>query len=398
MSPLPKGMIFVCSAILVLLICVGSDGESQEQEASLVRLAIVFRHGDRTPDDPYPNDPYADARNWPDGVGQLTTKGKKRMLDVGRFIRTRYQDFLSPDPLEVHARSSSVARCLSSAALVLAGAYPPSGRYVVDPTLPHWQPIPIHAEREELDAMLVSFNKLDCPASLGAENLQQDAPDVIHYQQQNQEFMRQVSLHTGSNVSRLRDISTIYDNLKIDQEEGKRLPRWATDEVMEHLEAMDQKIYCVNSSTPAIQRLHAGPFYHDLKKVFLYEDAEGEDDEEANSSETKKAFFYSTHDTRLTSMMRAVNSYEGGGFPYGSTLIFELLQTRLNERVVRVFFLRNPLTHQLRRLKPRLCETVGDCPVADFFEGLKNYTADPQTHETECHTFPNESQITGCFP
>lgn len=32
----------------------------------------LFRHGDRTPIDPYPMDPWKDRENWPEGYGQLT--------------------------------------------------------------------------------------------------------------------------------------------------------------------------------------------------------------------------------------------------------------------------------------------------------------------------------------
>lgn len=32
----------------------------------------IFRHGDRNPIDPYPNDPYRNLSYWPEGLGQLT--------------------------------------------------------------------------------------------------------------------------------------------------------------------------------------------------------------------------------------------------------------------------------------------------------------------------------------
>jgi hypothetical protein len=37
----------------------------------------IFRHGDRTPVEPYPNDPWKDPKWWPVGFGQLTNVSSK---------------------------------------------------------------------------------------------------------------------------------------------------------------------------------------------------------------------------------------------------------------------------------------------------------------------------------
>lgn len=37
-----------------------------------VTYSQIFRHGDRTPVEPYPTDPYRDPKFWPTGFGQLT--------------------------------------------------------------------------------------------------------------------------------------------------------------------------------------------------------------------------------------------------------------------------------------------------------------------------------------
>lgn len=38
----------------------------------MVRFLQIFRHGDRTPVDPYPTDPWNNRKYWPTGWGQLT--------------------------------------------------------------------------------------------------------------------------------------------------------------------------------------------------------------------------------------------------------------------------------------------------------------------------------------
>ncbi len=51
------------------------------------------------------------------------------MFKLGKYIRTRYENFLGTSPREVYTRSSAADRCLESAALVSAAIYPPEGRY-----------------------------------------------------------------------------------------------------------------------------------------------------------------------------------------------------------------------------------------------------------------------------
>lgn len=39
---------------------------------TLIFAHVIFRHGARNIEKPYPNDPYKDERFWPPGFGQLT--------------------------------------------------------------------------------------------------------------------------------------------------------------------------------------------------------------------------------------------------------------------------------------------------------------------------------------
>lgn len=45
----------------------------------------IFRHGDRTPVDPYPTDPYLNLTYWPEGYGQLTDVCFEHFLDEDTF-------------------------------------------------------------------------------------------------------------------------------------------------------------------------------------------------------------------------------------------------------------------------------------------------------------------------
>ena len=114
----------------------------------------VHRHGDRSPDFQYPNSPYNDDKYWPESYEMLTKKGKQRMYSIGQYLRRRYQKFLTYNPREVYIRSSGKDRCLESTALVLAGLYPPVGRWKWNSDLGRlWQPFPIQTVKYSEDGV-----------------------------------------------------------------------------------------------------------------------------------------------------------------------------------------------------------------------------------------------------
>lgn len=51
---------------------------------------VIYRHGDRTPVNPYPTDPWKNESLWPVNFGQLTNIGKKRHYQLGQWFRKRY--------------------------------------------------------------------------------------------------------------------------------------------------------------------------------------------------------------------------------------------------------------------------------------------------------------------
>ncbi len=54
------------SLLLILLGAVLANGNDSDndKEGQLEFVMVLYRHGDRTPIDVYPNDPYKDPSNW----------------------------------------------------------------------------------------------------------------------------------------------------------------------------------------------------------------------------------------------------------------------------------------------------------------------------------------------
>uniref|UniRef100_A0A674JK91 acid phosphatase n=1 Tax=Terrapene triunguis TaxID=2587831 RepID=A0A674JK91_9SAUR len=104
----------------------------------------VFRHGDHTPCESFPNDKHK-KNAWPQGFGQLTKLGIQRQYELGQYMRKRYKHFLSTvyNQFEIYVQSTDADPTLMSAQASLAGLYPLAGNQVWNPKI-LWQPIPVH--------------------------------------------------------------------------------------------------------------------------------------------------------------------------------------------------------------------------------------------------------------
>ncbi|XP_074599223.1 prostatic acid phosphatase-like [Brevipalpus obovatus] len=363
----------------ILLLYIGDVLVDGSGESELVALAIVHRHGDRTPVNSFPKNIYGNCSYWPDGWGQLTSCGKRRMYEVGKRIRKRYQNFLPHNIRDVLVRSSDADRCLESASLVLAGAFPPKDRWVWESNF-HWVPIPIHTTPKPEDGVLNPSS--NCPEAQKEWSRIHSSKEFIEAGYPYKDVFEYLTIHTGMNVTDIGTAHLISDVIKIQKENNFTLPWWVTDEIFEKLLKITDLLFHFDYSTPTIQRLRTGLLFEDIKnKFFTAIDSApiSLPDVYLPTSIKPKVFIYSTHDALLSAMLNALGAYNGIAPPYGTTTFFELRKNSHGRHEVSLLYLNS--TAEAYPLKMSACGS-SSCDLEQFVRYIDKFI--PGDWQAEC--------------
>ncbi|XP_005879624.1 PREDICTED: testicular acid phosphatase [Myotis brandtii] len=354
-------------------------------EGPLVFVAVVFRHGDRAPLVSYPTDPHKEAVStlWPRGLGQLTSEGVRQQLELGRFLRSRYEAFLSPEYRreEVYVRSTDFDRTLESAQANLAGLFPEAG-----PGRPEaaWRPIPVHTVPVTEDKLL-RFPTRSCPRY---HELLREATEAPEYQTALEgwtDFLAHLENCTGLSLvgEPLRRAWKVLDTLMCQRAHGLPLPSWASPDVLQTLaqiSALDIGAHVGPPRAAEKAQLTGGI----LLDAIL-----------ANFSRVQrlglplKMVMYSAHDSTLLALQGALGLYDGHTPPYAACLGFEFrslgdLDDNDDEDAGNVtisLFYRNDSTGLPLSLSLPGCPAP--CPLGRFRQ--LTAPARPPAHGVPCH-------------
>jgi len=340
-------------------------------ETSLETVVVLYRHGDRTPVQPYPLDPYKDRSNWPVGFGQLTPRGKMMQLNLGKFLRKRYGDILSDqyDENAIYVRSSDVDRTLMSAMSNLAGLYPPKKDQIWNPDL-LWQPIPVHTV--PLDEDNIIGNHAECPRLERLIDKVGDQPEIRKVIAENQWVFNYLTKHTGKNISSLWDIDYIFDTLFIESVYNKPLPNWTTTVYPDKMKHMKDLSFKLSTYTDEMKRLRGGPIIQNILDHF---------NDYIAGKHQRKMLMYSGHDTTLSGLLNSLGMFEPPiGPPYASAILIELKKSTDGDQYFVTFSYRNETDRDPYDLNLFSCPI--DCPLMTFVkntEGLR-----PKNWKKEC--------------
>ncbi|XP_023941635.1 prostatic acid phosphatase isoform X2 [Bicyclus anynana] len=346
-------------------------------EKTIKYAAVIYRHGDRTTVDSYPNDPWKDESLWPEPFGQLTNTGKRQHYKFGKWLRVKYPTLISEkyDAKEVYIRSTDVDRTLMSAQANAAGMYPPSGDAVWNPNL-LWQPIPVHTLPEKWDQILAMKRKC-----VPYDQEKQRYMNSVTYKEKLEKYqslMEYTTVNSGKKIKNFEDINDIYNILYVETLYNFSLPKWTTAVYPEKLREPACYSFKVATATPLMSRLMVGPLLQEIvgkMKMII------------KGLQPLKLAIYSGHDFTIGNILNSIGVYDGNCPVYTATIIFELLEdVDTNEYFIRMLY-RNSieLIEPVVIYIPR-CGKL--CKYQRFIELYENLLTVDWDHECEKQILP----------
>jgi len=366
------------SFVAIFLLHLFCQYASSQTRRELQLVQIIFRHGERVPEYPYPTDPYNSETFWKEGWAQLTDRGKEQEYQLGVYLRQRYQGFISDDfvPKELYVLSSDTDRTIMSAQLALAGMFPTVNGTPWNPQL-HWQPIPIHTLATKDDNLL--RYKIKCPKfNLLLNDALYNSPEAKQINKDNKELFENLSIHSGVNISNINDIDAFYATMMVEEMLGLEIPEWGSVTHSENFQYLYNLSFAIKTSTQELKRLRIGPLLQELNGHFH--------EKITNSSMKTKLYAYSAHDTTLVDVLNGLGILDLHRPQYGSIFFMEMYKDLDTKKYYVNLLLRNETSEPY---KLRLPTHEFDCLYEDYLSFTNPLI--PENWSTECLQEPGPS-------
>ncbi|CAH0392867.1 unnamed protein product [Bemisia tabaci] len=329
---------------------------SSTAEPSLQFISIIFRHGERAPVVWLPEGMHSDLSLWPEGLGSLLQIGKVNMFKLGRFLRRRYDGFLSVNysPAELKVISSDVDRCIMSAQLVLAGLYPPVGIQKWNADL-LWQPVPVHSLPRECDDIIAV--KKHCP--LLSRERKQWIDRASEDAQKNGEYLAFLSQKTGITLTNLIQLMRLSDYMSGVKALGLPRPDWYDERIFKWIRT---EYFFSFTKTDNRVKLESGVLINEIvtnmkRKI------------DSATDFSRRLQLYAAHDLNLIHLWRGLNvSQEITDLPsHGAALLIELHKIN-GKYLVKILYKNNADDEDLTVLKTVACQNNSsmDDDLCDF--------------------------------
>lgn len=349
-----------------------SKGENAVVEDTLQLVTVVMRHGERAPQDTYPNDPYINDPMAPYGWGQLTNEGRRSQYNQGLYLRERYNKFLGPTytPDIFYLQSTAVDRTKMSGMLEAAALWKPSEEQAFKPDLP-WQPVTLFYQPRAEDTLMLVWDT--CPKYAKLRHSIVELPEVQKIQEDNNELYEELTNLTGMLISTPDDVGSLYGTLTAEDHMNLTLPEWTKDYYPDKLIPLTLYELQLNVYNDLLRKLKGGPF---LKKIVndMLMKKEG-----TLEPQKRKMYMYIGHDSTIVTLLDAMHIWNNQMPHYNIMIMIELHKSPESDWNVQLF-LRNTTAHEPYPLTIPGCATA--CPLEEMVQLLKPMI--PDNWEEEC--------------
>ncbi|KAJ3087891.1 Acid phosphatase-like protein 2 [Quaeritorhiza haematococci] len=258
----------------------------------------------------YGNNPFAD-RIWEGSclAGQLTPKGSKQLKSLGRYLRDIYVNQLRFLPADwdravnkLYLRSTDVWRTQQSAASLISGFFPGSNG--------HDRPLPIFTYPHEIETLYPNFAV--CPRAAQVELTAFQTEDYREHLRETARVRQEIDDVVGWDSRSWNVLDPYFDILKARECTQHPLPckkgdstRCLSDRVVAEVERHVQweigYLFRDWDHAMELNKLRIGVWLAEIKNTML-------EVTKANIPMSKKFFYYSAHDSTITSVLGALKS------------------------------------------------------------------------------------------
>uniref|UniRef100_U5ES63 Putative lysosomal & prostatic acid phosphatase n=1 Tax=Corethrella appendiculata TaxID=1370023 RepID=U5ES63_9DIPT len=313
----------------------GDFGNSQD--ATLRMVHVFLRHGERTPADTYPTDPYLNFTFPPFGLGALTSNGIQSMIDNGKWLRKRYQNLLPKfNQQDIYAQCTDVSRTKKSTSLNLEGMFPLSET--------NNQQIPYTFQPLAEDTLLLV--RTGCARYDEALQEVNNLPAIKKMMDDNKPLLKDLSFITNMSIVTPDDVQSLFSTLRSEvlYEPKLVLPKWTQDYYPDKLLPLTLESFRLNIYTDEMQRIKGGQFLKLLVNNWTSFIKNG------YSDNARKFNLFLGHDSTSVNILAALGIWRNEFPDFGIGGIVELYEGKNLKYFVKVYYKELGKEPELRKI------------------------------------------------